>query len=70
VRCPSCHEENGYDDDEICDSCYADIEQQHEEYRQYLASLPPLQKTVRKVKGIVTRAKNAGYRWKRGTASE
>jgi hypothetical protein len=62
MRCPSCHGENGYNDDSLCNSCWGDIEQQHEEYRQYLANLSPLQKAVRKVKGTINRTKNAVYR--------
>lgn len=65
MRCPSCHKENGYDDDSLCNSCWGDIEQQHKEYGQHLANLSSLQKAVRKVRGAVIRAENAVYRWER-----
>lgn len=68
MRCPSCHKENSHDDDSLCNSCWGDIKQQHEEYRQYLANLSPLQKAARKVKGTINRTKNAVYRWGRGAS--
>jgi hypothetical protein len=64
MRCPSCHGENGYDDDSLCDECWGDIEAQHEEYRQYRENASPLQKAAWKVEGTINRAKNAVWRMK------
>jgi len=66
MRCPSCYNDNGYDDDSLCDECWGDIEQEHAEYEQYLNNLTPLQRAAREVKGVVTRTNNAIYRWKHG----
>ncbi len=66
MRCPSCYDDNGYDDDSLCDKCWGAIEQEHKEYEQYLKNLTPLQRTMRVIDGTVTRAKSAMYRWKHG----
>lgn len=66
MRCPGCHEDNGYDDDSLCNECWGDIQQQHNEYAEYLNNLTPLQKAARNVEGKITRAKNAVYRWQNG----
>jgi hypothetical protein len=48
---------------DLCNSCFAEIEQMEKEYAAYLANAPLLQKAVWKVEGTVNRTKNAISFW-------